>query len=108
MSIKDQFEDSRKRLQELEIGMSKTQVMQVMGDPDSARGAKKDDAGKTIEVWTYTLKRPGCGRARMFLLRFSDNKLERWGLEQDWLRQPDSIQKTIHERESQQNKTGLY
>jgi hypothetical protein len=102
------FSRNVKRLQNLEIGMTKNQVVQVMGDPDSARGARQEDNGKTTEVWTYVLKRPGCGRARMYLLRFENEKLARWGLEQDWLRQPDKVEKIIRERESQQNKTALY
>ena len=66
-------------LQSLEIGMTKSQVSQALGDPDAARGAKKDDKGKVIEVWTYNLARPsGCKRRlQQYLLRFEDNKLER-------------------------------
>ena len=97
-------------LQNLEIGMDKNQVVKVAGDPDAARGAKKDDKGKTIEVWTYNLTRPSGCKRRMtpYLLRFEDNKLAQWGQERDWLRQPDKVEKIIRERGSQQNKEALY
>jgi hypothetical protein len=102
------FCSSVRHLEELEIGMSKTQVIQIMGKPALARGATKNKEDKVVEVWTYNLARPGCIRPGLYLVRFQDGKLSQWGQQNDWLRQPDSIQKNIYENETGKNKTGLY
>ena len=102
------FCTSVKRLQDLEIGMTKAQVKQVIGEPSLARGAIKNKDGQLIEVWTYNLARPGCIRPQTYLLRFQDSKLAQWGQRTDWLRQPDSIEKKIYENETGRGKTGLY
>jgi hypothetical protein len=102
------FCTSVKRLQDLEIGMTKAQVKQTIGEPSVARGAIRSKDDKLVEVWVYNLARPGCIRPQSYLLRFQDSKLVQWGQSQDWLRQPDSVQKTIYENETGRNKTGLY
>ncbi len=94
-------------LQSLEIGMTKPQVMQVMGQPSVARGAIKNKEDKVIEVWTYNLGRPGCLKTGAYLLRFQDGKLSQWGQRNDWLRQPDSVEKKIIQHQVGEG-SGLY
>jgi len=101
------FCTSVRHLEELEIGMSKNQVVQVMGKPAVARGAIKNKEDKVIEVWTYNLVRPGCIRPGIYLLRFQDGKLSQWGQRGDWLRQPDTIDKTIIQHQVGEG-SGLY
>ncbi len=100
------FTKDVKILQKIEIGMSKDQVRQMVGEPVSVRGAIRNKEGQVVEVWTYILKRPGPHHNENYWLRFVDGKLVQWGQDKDWQREPDYIEKKIFDDETL-NKPGL-
>ncbi|MCX5700644.1 MAG: hypothetical protein NTZ63_03805 [Candidatus Omnitrophica bacterium] len=88
-------------LQNLKIGMSKDEVRLLAGNPDTIKQATKNNTGKNIESWTYSLK------TEEYLLRFKDDNLAWWGEKQDWIMSSDYSGETLQEEEGIRDTTGL-
>jgi hypothetical protein len=86
------------KLLSLNAGMSKGQVIQVMGAPDAARGRIENWYGQTIEVWEYLEYKSGSDAlARSetpYWLLFHDGYLVQWGEAGNWKRTPHRIYET--------------
>lgn len=107
---------SSKKLIELRLDMSKTDVQNALGEPTVARGAIRNKFGQVIEVWEYRLALPSDdsagqvigksvltlmtlgigatefrGEKRNYWLYFLRDKLVQWGEAGDWSREPDRI-----------------
>ena len=80
--------------QAFKIGMTKSQIKEILGDPITEREAKKDKNGRIIEVWSYIFNR---GRKQIFWFYFQDGKLAKWGQRLGMLMQLDSKEKKIYE-----------
>lgn len=88
------------QLRTLSLGMTKQEVIQAMGVPESTRASSRYSDG--VEIWDYVLRRGGFppkARQRYWLF-FENNVLAQWGEEDDWgkfERAPDYIEKKIYE-----------
>ncbi|MQY78046.1 MAG: hypothetical protein GH151_02455 [Bacteroidetes bacterium] len=93
-----------KVLSRISLDMTKSEVFQKIGEPNSVRGSVKNKHGVVIEVWEYRL----CSHATLgprypsgvhaihyhydlYWLYFADNKLVRWGKAGDWRKAADKI-----------------
>lgn len=76
----------------LELGMSKEQVIDTIGKPDIARGAIMNKYNQLIEVWEYDrlVSNWSWDKKRMWVY-FSDGQLVQWGEAGDWRREADRI-----------------
>ncbi|MBX8466380.1 hypothetical protein [Deinococcus sp. RIT780] len=82
---------------QVEIGMAKSEVVAVLGNPDLVRGAVKNKYDQVIEVWEYH-KYQYVGAIKglspnfdRFWFYFSDGKLSQFGQAGDWSKEPDRI-----------------
>lgn len=116
VSIASGCATSSKKLIELRLDMSKTDVQNALGEPTVARGAIRNKFGQVIEVWEYRLALPSDdsagqvigksvltlmtlgigatefrGEKRNYWLYFLRDKLVQWGEAGDWSREPDRI-----------------
>ena len=107
---------SSKHLRKISLGMTKDEVIKVLGEPAVSRGAIKNKYNQVVEVWEYTLALPshdsagqiigksvltfitlGMGAATFrgernnYWLYFLDNKLVQWGEAGDWSKEPERI-----------------
>ena len=107
---------SSEKLVDVQLGMTKGQVRQVLGDPTVARGAIRNKFGQVIEVWEYRLALPSSdtpgqvigksmftvitlgigagsfkGERRDYWMYFLGDQLVQWGEAGDWSREPDRI-----------------
>ena len=105
-----------KKLREISLGMTKSEVIENLGEPTVSRGAIKNKYDQVVEVWEYTLALPthdspgqiigksaltfitlGMGAAtfrgerKNYWLYFLDNKLVQWGEAGDWSKEPERI-----------------
>jgi hypothetical protein len=103
-------------LRQVSLGMSKEEVVSVLGEPMVARGAIRNKYNQVVEVWEYTLALPskdsagqiagktaltiftlGMGAAAFraekkdYWLYFLDDKLVQWGEAGDWKKEPQRI-----------------
>ncbi len=76
----------------LEIGMSKSEVIQVLGrEPDNLIGAKQYADG-IVEVLQYSrYSIVDSSLAERYWLYFLNNKLNQWGRPGDWEKEADRI-----------------
>ena len=88
-------------LHNLKIGMSKDEVRLLAGSPDAIKKATKNNTGKNIESWTYSLK------TEEYLLRFKDDNLAWWGVKQNWIMSSDYSGETLEEEEGTRDTIGL-
>lgn len=107
---------SSDKLIDIQLGMTKGQVRQELGDPTVARGAIRNKFGQVIEVWEYRLALPSSdtpgqvigksmltvltlgvgaaafkGERRNYWVYFLGDQLVQWGEAGDWSREPDRI-----------------
>lgn len=107
---------SSEKLVTIQLGMTKGQVRQVLGEPTVARGAIRNKFGQVIEVWEYRLALPSSdspgqviaksmgtiitlgmgagsfkGERRDYWMYFLRDELVQWGQAGDWSREPDRI-----------------
>jgi len=89
-----------KILQNLELELTKNEVLERIGRPTVVRGAMVNKYGQKVEVWEYELfKYPERGEPlfyneRMltpYWLYFVDGILKQWGQAGDWKEEPDRI-----------------
>lgn len=105
-----------RKLNQIQLGMTKQQVQHAMGEPHVARGAIHNRYGQTVEVWEYMLNKPRSGsqiargatftvltfglgagallepgKAEAYWLYFVDSRLARWGQAGDWKQEADRI-----------------
>jgi hypothetical protein len=76
----------------LELGMTKSQVLDTIGDPDIARGSIHNKYGQLIEVWEYNrlVSNWSWEKKRMWVY-FCDGHLAQWGEAGDWAQEADRI-----------------
>ena len=76
----------------LELGMSKKQVLDTIGDPDVARGSVRNKYDQLIEVWEYNrlVSNWSWDKKRMWVY-FCNGHLVQWGEAGDWAREADRI-----------------
>lgn len=76
----------------LELGMTKSQVLATVGDPDVARGSIRNKYDQLIEVWEYYrfVSNWSPEKKRMWVY-LCDGKLVQWGEAGDWAREADRI-----------------
>jgi len=83
------------KLRNLNLQMTKTEVISAIGEPTAARGAITNKYGQVIEVWEYALYRTAndafLGLPTFYWLYFNDGKLVQWGEAGDWGREADRI-----------------
>ena len=72
----------------LSLGMSKEQVVKVLGEPFVFRGATTSANGETTELYEYNVVEGFI--AYIYWLYFKENKLVQWGKTCDWPKQSDS------------------
>jgi hypothetical protein len=101
---------STKRLATLNLGMTKPEVVDSLGQPMAVRGAITNRYGQTIEVWEYHLATRSAARDmllgafagpdaasrmtprnRAYWLYFTDGQLVQWGEAGDWGKEADRI-----------------
>ena len=71
-------EKNRKLMLKLNVGMSKSDVQGIMGDPHDTE--TYSIAGGVHEIWFYRTRDTGFSEARQFTpFAFKDGKLEGWG-----------------------------
>ena len=76
----------------LQIGMTKTQVIEAIGEPDLARGSVQNKYGQLIEVWEYDrLVSNWSWDRKLMWVYLCDGKLVQWGQAGDWKREADRI-----------------
>lgn len=105
-----------KKLIEIRLGMNKSDVWRVLGEPTVVRGSIRNKFGQVIEVWQYRLALPSsdsagqvvgktmftlitfgvgaaafAGEKRDYWLYFLHDELVQWGEAGDWSREPDRI-----------------
>ncbi len=92
--------DTMIRLRGLQLGMTKNEVIEKMGEAESTRASNR--FSDSVEIWEYVLRRGGFPpktRHRYWLF-FQKDKLIQWGEENDWgkfEREPDYIEKRIYD-----------
>jgi outer membrane protein assembly factor BamE (lipoprotein component of BamABCDE complex) len=76
----------------LELGMTKVQVIETVGEPNLARGSIQNKYGQLIEVWEYYRFESNWSpdKKRMWVY-FADGRLVQWGQAGDWAREADRI-----------------
>jgi hypothetical protein len=76
----------------LELGMSKKEVLSTIGEPELARGSIRNNYDQLIEVWEYYrfVSNWSPDKKRMWVY-FCDGKLSQWGEAGDWGREADRI-----------------
>ena len=83
------------KLMKLQLGMTKEEVVRVMGEPDAARGSMRNKYDQVIEVWEYLLFKTDedamYGRKTPYWLYFYNGRLVQWGEAGDWQREADRI-----------------
>jgi len=106
---------STRNLREVSLGMSKNEVVDVLGEPKAARGAIYNKYDQVIEVWEFELAVPDDGReiakdsvltlvtlglaapaffihdTKPYWLYFLDARLVQWGEAGDWPAEADRI-----------------
>jgi hypothetical protein len=79
------------RLSDLDIGIPKYRVKDVMGTP-TVRGAIVNKLGQRVEVWEYRLQTTDFPASyQYYWLYIVDGKLAQWGKAGDWSREADNI-----------------
>ena len=104
------------RLSQISLGMTKGEVIQVIGSPYTVRGAVTNKYGQSVEVWEVVLSQPKTGRQLTnevavtaltfgllspvlatpgkevaYWLYFVNGRLAQWGEAGDWRREADRI-----------------
>ena len=107
---------STKKLRRASLGMSKEEIVKVIGEPTVVRGAIINKFNQTVEVWEYKMDKgktageigvqaafaivsfgllsPALfvpGEIQHYWLYFYDNKLVQWGQAGDWGKEADRI-----------------
>lgn len=82
-----------KKLEEIELGMGKMRVKELMGfgNHPVVRGSIVNKYKQVIEVWEYNLYDENSHWTWTYWLYFCDNKLVQWGRAGDWEREADRI-----------------
>ena len=84
-----------KKLLCLSLGMTKEQVIGVMGKPAIFHGSIINKLGQKIEVFEYIVDRTGfwdlIETLEKYWLYFCENKLVQWGEPCDWEKASDTI-----------------
>jgi hypothetical protein len=76
----------------LQIGMTKNQVIEAIGEPDLARGSLQNKYGQLVEVWEYDrLVSNWAWDRKLMWVYLHDGKLVQWGQAGDWRREADRI-----------------
>jgi hypothetical protein len=83
----------------LEPGMSKSKVINILGEPDVARGSMINKYDQIIEVWEYNLRKKAPGAQGInidtvpatYWLYFVESRLVQWGEAGDWKQEADRI-----------------
>jgi len=73
--------------------------MEILGEPDAARGSIRNKYGQVIEVWEYEKQKRDTRRGNiytglaptMYWLYFYDGRLVQWGEAGDWKAEADRI-----------------
>jgi hypothetical protein len=77
-------------LSRISLDLTKAEVIQKLGEPQSVRGALKNENGQVLEVWEYRLHRYAGAIEGLspyydlYWLYFINDKLVRWGKAGDW------------------------
>lgn len=83
------------RLLNLNLGMTKSEVISAMGNPSAVRGSIVNKYGQQIEVWEYELYPPPpywtAATPTVYWLYLCDGRLAQWGQAGDWEREADRI-----------------
>lgn len=76
----------------LELGMTKSQVIATIGEPEIARGSIRNKYDQLIEVWEYYrfVSNFSPDKKRMWVY-FCDGHLAQYGEAGDWSREADQI-----------------
>ena len=106
---------SSKKLTRVSLGMTKSEVMKQLGDPQMIRGSLRNKFNQVVEVWQYKMVLPDDGRTlakksaltvvtfgvaaytfadkdkENYWFYFHDNKLVQWNVAGDWQRAADQI-----------------
>lgn len=86
-----------KVLSRISLDMTKSEVVQKIGEPTSVRGSIKNKYDQIIEVWEYRLYQyPGAIEGltpfyNLYWLYFVNDKLVQWGKAGDWRKEADKI-----------------
>jgi hypothetical protein len=81
-------------LRKLELGMTKDEVVDKLGEPAAARGSMRNKYDQVIEVWEYQLVKPDDAAYHItteYWMYFYSGKLVQWGEAGDWKREADRI-----------------
>ena len=84
-------------LSDISINMTKQEVKQQIGKPNTVRGSITNKYGQVVEVWEYRLYQySGAVEGLspyydLYWLYFVDSKLVQWGQAGDWQREADKI-----------------
>jgi len=81
-----------KVLSRIELGQTKSDVRNRMGEPNAVRGAITNKYGQIVEVWEYELANAEFYTyTKTYWLYFVDGRLVQWGEAGDWRREADQI-----------------
>ena len=94
---------STSTLRNLSIGMSKNEVVEILGEPVTTHASDRHYGG--IEIWDYIFREHGnpLSKRQRYWVYFKENEVIQWGKEGDWgdlEREPDYIEKLILEDET--------
>lgn len=83
------------KLINLNLDMTKQDVITSIGKPDVARGSMRNKYGQVIEVWEYleykTDDQAFYGITTPYWLYFYNGRLVQWGQASDWQQEADKI-----------------
>ncbi|MDY6837522.1 MAG: hypothetical protein SWH78_06080 [Thermodesulfobacteriota bacterium] len=68
-----------RKLNDLTIGMTTTEVTALMGEPGIAREPMTNQYGQVIELWHYEMYNNRVDAYQAYFLYFYEDKLAKWG-----------------------------
>lgn len=76
-----------RKLKDLHKGMTTSEVISVLGEPEIAREPMTNKYGQVIELWHYELYNNHMDGDEAYFLYFFEDKLVKWGKATHWPRE---------------------
>jgi hypothetical protein len=76
-----------RKLRKLDQGMTPSEVISVLGEPEIAREPMTNKHGQIMELWHYELYNNHIDAEEAYFLYFYEGKLVKWGKATDWPRE---------------------
>jgi hypothetical protein len=76
-----------RKLKKLDEGMTTSEVISVLGEPEIAREPMTNKYGQMIELWHYELYNNHMDAEEAYFLYFYEGSLVKWGKATNWPRE---------------------